>query len=114
MKSNMSAAGKSLPQALRIFQAEFPGVEFNFSQYLEDNVAEAVSGVKGENSIKLFGGVTAVADEIHQNPWIDGARSGAHHEAFERRESHGGVHALSTFHCRERSAVSEMADDQFE
>jgi heavy metal efflux system protein len=36
-------------------QASFPGVEFNFSQYLQDNVAEAVSGVKGENSIKLFG-----------------------------------------------------------
>jgi heavy metal efflux system protein len=33
----------------------FPGVEFNFSQYLQDNVSEAVSGVKGENSIKLFG-----------------------------------------------------------
>jgi cobalt-zinc-cadmium resistance protein CzcA len=36
-------------------QGQFPGVEFNFSQYLEDNVAEAVSGVKGENSVKLFG-----------------------------------------------------------
>jgi heavy metal efflux system protein len=36
-------------------EATFPGVEFNFSQYLQDNVAEAVSGVKGENSIKLFG-----------------------------------------------------------
>ena len=36
-------------------QDRFPGVEFNFSQYLQDNVAEAVSGVKGENSIKLFG-----------------------------------------------------------
>src|SRR5262249_26538667 len=36
-------------------QAEFPGVEFNFSQYIEDNVEEAVSGVKGENSVKLFG-----------------------------------------------------------
>src|SRR5262249_26675534 len=36
-------------------QAALPGVEFNFSQYLQDNVAEAVSGVKGENSIKLFG-----------------------------------------------------------
>ena len=33
---------------------EFPGVEFNFSQYLQDNVAEAVSGIKGENSIKLY------------------------------------------------------------
>jgi cobalt-zinc-cadmium resistance protein CzcA len=36
-------------------QAKFPGVEFNFSQYLQDNVSEAVSGVKGENSIKLYG-----------------------------------------------------------
>ncbi len=36
-------------------EKDFPGIEFNFSQYLQDNVAEAVSGVKGENSIKLFG-----------------------------------------------------------
>jgi len=40
---------------LRRLKDEFPGIEFNFSQYLQDNVAEAVSGVKGENSIKLFG-----------------------------------------------------------
>ena len=32
-----------------------PGVDFNFSQYIEDNVEEAASGVKGENSIKIFG-----------------------------------------------------------
>jgi heavy metal efflux system protein len=36
-------------------QAEFPGVDFNFSQYIEDNVEEAASGVKGENSVKLYG-----------------------------------------------------------
>jgi len=36
-------------------QSEFPGVDFNFSQYIEDNVEEAASGVKGENSVKLFG-----------------------------------------------------------
>ena len=36
--------------------AEFPGVDFNFSQYIEDNVEEAASGVKGENSVKVFGG----------------------------------------------------------
>jgi cobalt-zinc-cadmium resistance protein CzcA len=34
---------------------KFPGIEFNFSQYIQDNVQEAVSGIKGENSIKLFG-----------------------------------------------------------
>lgn len=42
-------------EMLAKLQAEFLGVEFNFSQYLQDNVSEAVSGVKGENSIKLFG-----------------------------------------------------------
>jgi cobalt-zinc-cadmium resistance protein CzcA len=36
-------------------EAKFPGVDFNFSQTIEDNVEEAASGVKGENSIKLYG-----------------------------------------------------------
>ncbi|WZO99407.1 CusA/CzcA family heavy metal efflux RND transporter [Isosphaeraceae bacterium EP7] len=35
--------------------AEFPGVDFNFSQLIRDNVEEALSGVKGANSVKLFG-----------------------------------------------------------
>jgi cobalt-zinc-cadmium resistance protein CzcA len=34
---------------------KIPGVTFNFSQVIQDNVQEAMSGVKGENSIKLFG-----------------------------------------------------------
>jgi cobalt-zinc-cadmium resistance protein CzcA len=36
-------------------QKAFPGVEFTFSQYIQDNVQEAASGVKGENSVKVFG-----------------------------------------------------------
>jgi heavy metal efflux system protein len=36
-------------------EQRFPGVDFNFSQYIEDNVEEAASGVKGQNSVKLFG-----------------------------------------------------------
>ncbi|HVH78845.1 MAG TPA: efflux RND transporter permease subunit, partial [Stellaceae bacterium] len=35
--------------------SQFAGVDFNFSQYIEDNVEEAASGIKGENAIKLFG-----------------------------------------------------------
>ncbi|TGD94648.1 efflux RND transporter permease subunit [Methylobacterium nonmethylotrophicum] len=34
---------------------ELPGIEFNFSQYIQDNVQEAASGVKGENSVKIYG-----------------------------------------------------------
>jgi cobalt-zinc-cadmium resistance protein CzcA len=33
----------------------FPGVIFNFSQYISDNVEEALAGVKGENSVKVLG-----------------------------------------------------------
>ena len=61
-RSSRSANGRvpmtrknSPRELLAQLQDKFPGVEFNFSQYLQDNVSEAVSGVKGENSIKLYG-----------------------------------------------------------
>ena len=37
------------------FADEFPGIEFNFSQYIQDNVEEGLSGVKGANSVKIIG-----------------------------------------------------------
>ncbi len=46
------ALTQRMTQAL---SSAYPGVEFNFSQYIQDNVEEAASGVKGENSIKLYG-----------------------------------------------------------
>jgi heavy metal efflux system protein len=39
----------------KALQEQFPGVGFNFSQYIQDNVEEAASGVKGENSVKVYG-----------------------------------------------------------
>jgi len=42
-------------QINRRLQARYPGIDFSFSQYIEDNVEEATSGVKGANSVKLFG-----------------------------------------------------------
>ena len=49
---------------------DIPGIIFNFSQVIQDNVEEAMSGVKGENSIKLFGAnlktMEAKATEIEQ------------------------------------------------
>lgn len=48
--------------------SRFPGIELNFSQNIQDNVEEAMSGVKGENSLKLFGDdfntLTSFADKI--------------------------------------------------
>lgn len=46
---------KLTAELTRTLESQFPGVEFNFSQYIQDNVEEAASGVKGENSVKLFG-----------------------------------------------------------
>jgi cobalt-zinc-cadmium resistance protein CzcA len=43
---------EQLSQELR---EAFPGVIFNFSQYISDNVEEAMSGVKGENTVKTVG-----------------------------------------------------------
>ncbi|MFZ3213013.1 MAG: efflux RND transporter permease subunit [Terriglobales bacterium] len=37
------------------FNSELPGVIFNFSQYIEDNIEEGISGVKGVNSVKIIG-----------------------------------------------------------
>jgi len=37
------------------FQSELPGVAFNFSQYIQDNIEEAISGIKGANSVKIVG-----------------------------------------------------------
>jgi heavy metal efflux system protein len=49
-------------------QRTFPGVEFTFSQYIQDNVQEAASGVKGENSVKISGNdldtLASLANEI--------------------------------------------------
>ncbi|MBZ5700604.1 MAG: CusA/CzcA family heavy metal efflux RND transporter [Acidobacteriia bacterium] len=65
-------SGLTKPQLIDAINARFakiPGVDFNFSQNIQDNVEEAMSGVKGENSLKLFGEdidvLVAKAAEIH-------------------------------------------------
>ncbi len=44
--------------------ARYPGVNFGFSQNIEDNVEEALSGVKGVNSIKVYGPDLGVDERI--------------------------------------------------
>lgn len=59
--------GKLIDQMQKRFSV-YPGIDFNFSQNIQDNVEEAMSGVKGENSLKLFGDdfdvLTDKADQI--------------------------------------------------
>ena len=59
---------KLVEQIAGEFADALQGVVFSFSQYISDNVEEAVSGVKGENSVKVYGPdiakIEATADGI--------------------------------------------------
>jgi cobalt-zinc-cadmium resistance protein CzcA len=46
------------------FDNEFVGIDFNFSQYIQDNVEEGLSGVKGANSAKVIGPDLATLEKI--------------------------------------------------
>ena len=46
------------------FNKEFVGIDFNFSQYIQDNVEEGLSGVKGANSAKIIGPDLTVLEQI--------------------------------------------------
>jgi heavy metal efflux system protein len=46
---------KLTTQLEKEMRTALPGVTFNFSQYIQDNIEEALSGVKGANSVKIVG-----------------------------------------------------------
>ncbi len=43
---------------------EFVGTSFNFSQYIQDNVEEGLSGIKGANSVKIVGPDLRVLEQL--------------------------------------------------
>ena len=59
---------KLTEQLQQEFNNELPGVTFNFSQYIQDNIEEGISGVKGANSVKIVGPnlevLTKLADKV--------------------------------------------------
>jgi heavy metal efflux system protein len=50
-----STKDKLIDELQAEFAKEFVGIDFNFSQYIQDNVEEGLSGVKGANSVKIIG-----------------------------------------------------------
>jgi cobalt-zinc-cadmium resistance protein CzcA len=56
------------PELSRDMQAQLnlflPGVDWNFSQYIRDNVMESLSGVKGDNSVKIIGPDLAALEKL--------------------------------------------------
>lgn len=59
---------EGLSDAIRKNLSQIPGIDVNVSQVIEDNVNEAVSGIKGELGIKIFGSDPAqlqgIADKV--------------------------------------------------
>jgi len=56
------------------FSEKFVGINFNFSQYIQDNVEEGLSGVKGANSIKIVGPDLATLEEIAKTAMAEMAK----------------------------------------
>src|SRR5712671_3066301 len=55
---------KLTEQLQKEFADEFTGITFNFSQYIQDNIEEQLSGVKGANSVKIVGRDLATLERI--------------------------------------------------
>jgi cobalt-zinc-cadmium resistance protein CzcA len=53
-----------IAQLQKEFNDELPGIDFNFSQYIQDNIEEALSGVKGANSVKIIGRDLATIERL--------------------------------------------------
>ena len=69
---------KLTEQIQKEFDDELPGVGFNFSQYIQDNIEEALSGVKGANSVKIVGPNLAKLEKLADaGPGGDAPRCGA-------------------------------------
>ncbi|MBO0759056.1 MAG: efflux RND transporter permease subunit, partial [Bradyrhizobiaceae bacterium] len=53
-----------IEQLTKEFTDAVPGATFNFSQYIQDNIEEALSGVKGANSVKIIGPNLTVQEKL--------------------------------------------------
>ena len=76
---------------------KFPGVDWNFSQPISDNVEEAVSGVKGELAVKLFGRDLKVLEQ----------KAAEMHDVMSQIP---GVADLGTFQVRGQPNVNLVVD----
>lgn len=53
-----------LMQFVRETLSKFPGIDFNVSQPIADNVEEAISGVKGKNAVKIYGPDVKILNQL--------------------------------------------------
>jgi cobalt-zinc-cadmium resistance protein CzcA len=94
---------RTKPEVVRDMNAELneklPGIIWNFSQNIRDNVMEAMSGVKGDNSVKIFG------------PDLDHLEMLAA-QAKNRLERVRGIENVGIFHIRGQSHLEFRVDPE--
>jgi cobalt-zinc-cadmium resistance protein CzcA len=80
-------------------ERKLPGIIWNFSQNIRDNVMEALSGIKGDNSVKIFGPdldhLENVAEKVRKV--LEGIR---------------GIENVGVFHIRGQSHLEFRVDPQ--
>jgi heavy metal efflux system protein len=75
----------------------FPGIDWNFSQYIRDNVTEALAGVKGDNAVKIFGPDLEKLEELAA-------------QVKNRLEEVPGIHEVGIFNIRGQSNLEFRVD----
>ena len=63
-----------------------------------------------DHFVEVFRVVPFLAEQIENEPRIEVAAAGSHHEATRRCESHGRIHRLPVAHGGQAGAVAEMRD----
>ena len=74
-----------------------PGIDWNFSQYIRDNVTEALAGVKGDNAVKIFGPNLDKLEELAA-------------EVKNRLERVPGIHEVGIFNIMGQSNLEFRVD----
>ena len=85
---------KLIDELQKRFADEFVGIGFNFSQYIQDNVEEGLSGVKGANSVKIIGRDLATLEAISRT----GLERNGEHRRRDRPRRLSGPRAAQPQH----------------
>jgi cobalt-zinc-cadmium resistance protein CzcA len=80
-------------------ERKIPGVVWNFSQNIRDNVMESLSGIKGDNSVKIFG------PDLDQLEHL----AGKVHNALQQIQ---GIENVGIFHIRGQSHLEFRVDPE--
>ena len=69
------------------------------------------AGLLVHHLVDLVKSVATLALQVAHGSRVDGTAAGTHHDAVERRQAHGGVHALPVLDGAQGSAGANVAHD---